>query len=345
MQGHLNSIIKYQHYSSIRRDLELLKKSDLFDLKYYTAYVPRVEKMGIDPYLHYLVHGGFIGRDPSPNFDSSWYLQSYPEIDETGINPLIHYLRQGKTEDKAPYSKQNGPLIEFVGIPGSGKSTLYTQINRMLGETLGYRPGPRDLWTRMADEVRFKAVRGGAYQSLERFILENEIFISALLYDQAKHNKNTTTNATDINSLLPYFFSLCAYYQTVSEDHTKKWCLFDEGFFYYLFPYFNKAGNSQSQAIIETMPKIDLLIHLDTGVSLCIERMKARDQGIPIPYRKLSEYDLLRTLTQLDEDIQSSLDVVENNPIQILHIDGKTPMDKSILSILTTLGARLAECP
>jgi thymidylate kinase len=342
MQGHLRSIIKYHHYLSLKKDLTLLRKSDLFDEKYYSAYVPRLKKLNFDPYLHYLLHGGFIGRDPGPNFDSSWYLETYPEIKKTGINPLIHYIQYGKPENKERYSKQKGPLIEFVGIPGSGKSTLYGQVNRLLGKKLGYRPGPRDLWTRMSNEIRFRAVQGGAYQSLVRFIRENRTFISAVLHDRTSFTEETLFERSKTNSLLPYFLSLCAFYQAVEEDHTKNWCLFDEGFFYYLFQYFNQNGNELSQTIIETMPKVDFLIHLDTDVELCIARMRSREQGIPSPYQRLSEDDLLRTFIRLDNGIQMSLEAIKDHPIRIIHIDGDFSMSDAISLIISTINPRLA---
>jgi thymidylate kinase len=342
MQGHLNSIIKYQKYSSLRKDLVLLRESDLFDEKYYTVYVSRLKKQKIDPRLHYLLHGGFVGRDPGPNFDSSWYLEAYPDVRKAGINPLIHYLRSGKVEKRARYSEQKGLLIEFVGIPGSGKSTLYGQLNRLLGERLGYRPGPRDLWMRMADEIRFQAVQGGAYQSLVRFILENKTFTNAVLQDQTNFLEETSSILSDKNSLLPYFLSLCAFYQSTKEDHTKNWCLFDEGFFYYLFQHFTQNGSKLSQTINETMPKIDVLIHLNTDVELCITRMKSRKQGIPIPYRRLSEDDLQRTLTQLNDNIKMGLEVIKDHPTKIIYIDGAASVNDALSLITSTLEPRLA---
>ena len=342
MQGHLSSIIKYQQYQSLRKDLTLLRESELFDENYYTVYIPRLKKQKFNPYLHYLLHGGFVGRDPGPNFDSSWYLEAYPDIKKAGINPLVHYLQNGKAEKREKYSKQKGLLIEFVGIPGSGKSTLYGQVNRFLGEILKYRPGPRDLWTRMANEIRFQAVQGGAYQSLIKFILENKVFISAALHDQTIYSEDTFSKWSNINSLLPYFFSLCAFYQAVKEDHAKNWCLFDEGFFYYLFPYYNQNRNNLSQTIIETMPKIDVLIHLNTDVKLCIARMKSREQGIPAPYRRLSADDLLRTLIRLDNNIQMSLEAIKDRPIKIIHIDDDLPTNDALSIITSNLDPMLA---
>jgi thymidylate kinase len=328
----LSSIIKYKQYASLKIDLALLRETDLFDETYYTAYVPNLKRRNIDPRLHYLLHGGFIGRDPGPNFDSSWVLETYPEIKKAKINPLVHYLRYGKAEKKERHANDKGFLIEFVGIPGSGKSTLYGPVNRLLGDILGYRPGPRDLWTRMADEIRFQAVRGGAYSCLARFIHKNITFISALLQDQANSPEET---------FLSYFFSLCAFYQSVKDDHTKNWCLFDEGFFYTLFPYFNQNGNKLSRTIVETIPKPDVLIHMNTDVKLCIARMRSRKQGIPIPYRQFDEGGLEKTLARLDKNIRMSLEAIKDHPIKVIHIDSDFRLDDALSLIMSAIGPRL----
>jgi hypothetical protein len=60
----------------------------------------------MDPVYHYLLHGGFQGRDPSPNFSSGWYLEKYEDVKKAKVNPLVHYLRNGKNEGREPRPQQ-----------------------------------------------------------------------------------------------------------------------------------------------------------------------------------------------------------------------------------------------
>lgn len=53
-----------------------------------------------NPALHYLKKGGFEGLDPGPDFDSDWYLQQYPDVQAIGVNPLLHYLLHGAEEGR-----------------------------------------------------------------------------------------------------------------------------------------------------------------------------------------------------------------------------------------------------
>ncbi len=55
-----------------------------------------------NPALHYYLFGGFEARDPSDKFNSGWYLEQNPDVIEEGINPLIHYLLHGKAEGRLP---------------------------------------------------------------------------------------------------------------------------------------------------------------------------------------------------------------------------------------------------
>ncbi len=81
-------------------DVELLRQSDWFDAEWYLHTYPDVKQSGMDPVLHYAIHGAKEGRDPSPQFNSRWYLGFHTDVAEQGLNPLIHYLRQGMKEGR-----------------------------------------------------------------------------------------------------------------------------------------------------------------------------------------------------------------------------------------------------
>ncbi|WP_321344949.1 glycosyltransferase [Breoghania sp.] len=68
--------------------------SGLFDKHWYLRNNPDVAKAGADPLQHYLRHGAFEGRDPSPFFKSTDYLKAHPHLHGQGISPLEHLLRE-----------------------------------------------------------------------------------------------------------------------------------------------------------------------------------------------------------------------------------------------------------
>jgi len=100
----------------LKRDLALVRSSGLFDDDWYLTNNPDVSKTNMEPLRHYLLHGGFEGRDPSIFFDSDWYLTCNPDVVNSGMNPLVHYIRFGATEARSssPNNTSTHPLQEDV---------------------------------------------------------------------------------------------------------------------------------------------------------------------------------------------------------------------------------------
>ncbi|MFP4471196.1 MAG: PIG-L family deacetylase [Bacteroidales bacterium] len=88
--------------SGFTGDHILIKESGLFNELYYLQHNPDTKAKGVNPLDHYLIYGGFEGRNPSPQFDSAFYLNENPDVSASGINPLVHYLKYGKKEGRLP---------------------------------------------------------------------------------------------------------------------------------------------------------------------------------------------------------------------------------------------------
>lgn len=82
------------------RDVELIQSSRLFNAQFYLENNPNVKKAKVDPAVHYLLFGGFEGRDPSDEFSSLQYLKIHEDVKLAKINPLVHYLQYGKYEKR-----------------------------------------------------------------------------------------------------------------------------------------------------------------------------------------------------------------------------------------------------
>jgi glycosyltransferase involved in cell wall biosynthesis len=82
------------------QEIQLIRKSDYFDEKYYLATYPDVKKAGMDPAVHYYHHGWKEGRNPGSHFETQFYLDSYKDVRESNINPLLHYIQYGIKENR-----------------------------------------------------------------------------------------------------------------------------------------------------------------------------------------------------------------------------------------------------
>lgn len=93
-----------------------IKKSGLFDEKYYLFTYPDIRKNDINPIKHYINIGASEGRNPSQNFDTKFYLDTYADVKKANINPLVHYVVAGKEEGRNPMIKKVINEIKMNGI-------------------------------------------------------------------------------------------------------------------------------------------------------------------------------------------------------------------------------------
>jgi len=83
-----------------------LSPHPLFDRAYYSAQMPRLGRLNIDPFLHYVLYP--FELDPHPLFSTQHYLSQHPELQKQGVNPLLHYLEYGFLEKTSPHWRFSG---------------------------------------------------------------------------------------------------------------------------------------------------------------------------------------------------------------------------------------------
>ncbi|MFC3110966.1 glycoside hydrolase family 99-like domain-containing protein [Undibacterium arcticum] len=89
---------KIAERSRIRREVETIKESGLFDEPFYRSMYPDLQSLSLDVIRHYCEHGWREGRNPSANFDTRCYLATYSDIRNADINPFWHYVVVGASE-------------------------------------------------------------------------------------------------------------------------------------------------------------------------------------------------------------------------------------------------------
>jgi len=108
----------------------LVRKSDLFDEKWYFKKYKDINTHGMDAALHYVRHGAAEGRDPSQFFCTNAYWKQNPDVKAAGMNPLVHYLRHGKDERRLiappPSPAINRESLTYSYVYASTNQTLST---------------------------------------------------------------------------------------------------------------------------------------------------------------------------------------------------------------------------
>ena len=96
--------------------IELIRKSPLFDPDFYLSAYPDLAATGVDPAVHYFLHGAKEGRNPGPFFLTSEYLRQNPDVASANVNALYHYESRGREEGRLLSYQQRttsaGPLNE-----------------------------------------------------------------------------------------------------------------------------------------------------------------------------------------------------------------------------------------
>lgn len=79
---------------------KVIRKSELFDKKYYLFTYPDVRNKNVEPIMHYIKYGAKEGRNPHADFITEFYLNKYKDISVDRINPFAHYILYGKNEGR-----------------------------------------------------------------------------------------------------------------------------------------------------------------------------------------------------------------------------------------------------
>ena len=80
--------------------LKLIVYSRHWDEQYYLERNPDLTSGGLSPAMHFLLYGGFEGRDPGRSFSTRLYLNKRPYLTAARVaplvlNPLVHYELYG----------------------------------------------------------------------------------------------------------------------------------------------------------------------------------------------------------------------------------------------------------
>ena len=119
----VNQIMLMRYIGARRRIL----KSGLFDIDWYLDQNQDVASLGLDPAIHYFLHGSKEGRWPHPLFHSDWYISTNSDVAKTNYNPLLHYLEHGAREGRWP-----NPHFDTHWYASENPACAELQINPLL---------------------------------------------------------------------------------------------------------------------------------------------------------------------------------------------------------------------
>lgn len=157
-------LINKEKYNE-KRQIEIVKKSPLFNKKWYLAQNPDVKSKKMGAAKHYVKHGWKEDRNPSLEFNGFEYLEICPDVKNANICPLVHYEISGKKENRIIKENRKLKLINSHenNIANINISEIKKQISKKeikyisfdIFDTLLMRPtiDPKDIFFIIAKKV------------------------------------------------------------------------------------------------------------------------------------------------------------------------------------------------
>lgn len=222
-------------------------------------------------------------------------------------------------------------MVEFIGLPGAGKTTIHEKLTSELGY-YGDRHIKRK-W--IFEEI-------GTPQSIFNTLPEPIIELSSRFiwnyFLCEKHFQSFVRDHPDVIEAIDRLVTglehrdaersrlkLC---QSLAERDLYKYsagvphvCV-DEGICMRTSFLFDVKGNVEPPtAYIGSIPPPDVLIHIDTPVSSCIDRMKQRERGTPQSLSCLSDGELSQWLTTYNDIIKDIKDTMNDKGTTIIEVE------------------------
>ena len=238
------------------------------------------------------------------------------------------------------------PIFEFMGLPGSGKST---QAKRLLKE----RPdcvclhelywecvrssGSRGILERMLSRLplQIKMPLSGPMSRLDlvhRFMSEEPEY-SRVVFSELSQFPSKDLRMSFLHAWLKYAAERELVLKTGVEDH---WVTVEEGFAHRamtLFGYQEQAPSADRiEAYVTAMPKPERILWVDTPVEICSERLKKRSAP-PLPLIEISKH-LWPDRLAVGRDVLSMVkEALQQCGVHVISLSPEATLDDSIKQI------------
>ncbi len=92
-------------------DPGVIAASGLIDPNYYLINGTDVHEAQLDPAEHFCRYGWREGRKPNIYFDTRWYQQTNPMVERLKIDPVVHYILEGESGRPPPGAVFRSDLV------------------------------------------------------------------------------------------------------------------------------------------------------------------------------------------------------------------------------------------
>ena len=254
--------------------------------------------------------------------------------------------------------------VEFIGIPGSGKSTLHShivsnlknihdckflsdeeafclvakkEVDGIYRTLLNILPGSvaQNLSTRLMNRTLFQ------FEAQNRFLsLYGESFVAFLSSPQYKK-----LTKDDRVNLISYYLQLGGVFECIVRGFSgRSVILFDEGFVQKSFMFVSHNSNFQEnwpyiREYLENIPLPQIIISVDPPISICQDRMQSRAKGLTVRLRRLGDQSKVdNSLRQAHEHLHEVVGWLrENTNTKIIEVMNESSLEESLGEIVQNI--------
>lgn len=247
--------------------------------------------------------------------------------------------------------------IEFLGLPGSGKSTLYNELIKKTNNSYFDLENALEFSIKRAissskSNKRFKKIRQSIIYKLTKSLVypvyETNVFMEQAYLSKLADSPNLNNDLFKImkefkltkvekKKVFSSFFELSKKYFLVEKFlASNESLILDEGFIHfssYIWQRNRKEKENYSDLnnYINLIPKPNILFYLHVKPEVAYNRLIKREK-FPPPYQELSKVEKIEKL----ESTRKSMDFIINNieKTKILFIDNNQNLNNSIEQLI-----------
>jgi hypothetical protein len=244
--------------------------------------------------------------------------------------------------------------IEFLGVMGSGKTTLCNSVNHSLYQKLGYFPGPISSYLSISRDpvlylkpsivkyfikrnyFRLGKLMFDPSDALVSFMNENKKLVSRIF---ALIDENDRKNSFESEEL-KYFLSLITFYQRHSKYNKRDIFLIDEGFANSLRHFLIDSDfriSEKNLSIFDLIPRIDYIIHCQLNPMDAYSRMLTRPSGVPRYLEKFKEDQRIQVLNSINKRNLALLNLLESKGISVIKIDSNKGVNENTQEVINKI--------